>query len=51
MHLESAKRHASIACRFNDVRFATREIKDAVTDLTSAIELLTDTLNDRRDLF
>jgi hypothetical protein len=51
MHLENARRHAVTACRFAETRFAAREIKDAVADLTQAIELLADSLNERRELF
>ena len=51
MHLDNARRHAVTACRFVETRMAAREIKDAVADLTQAIKLLAESLNNRQELY
>jgi hypothetical protein len=51
LHLENARKHAVTACRFADTQMAAREIKDAVADLSQAIELLTESLDQRREFY
>ncbi|MGD0091216.1 MAG: hypothetical protein ABSE73_14965 [Planctomycetota bacterium] len=49
--LENVRRHADKACSFERPVLAAREIKEALAELSQAVELLAETLNERPEMY